>query len=341
MTVRDEVHEQPASIGRALRAAAGALPDVRDLLAGHEVAHVVLAARGTSDNAARWAQYLWGRRAGLPVALATPSLYADGSGPHLRDALVVGLSQSGASPDLVGVLAEARRQGRPTVAIVNDPGSALAEVADVTVPLSVGPERAVAATKTYTGELASAGVLTDALPGAAASVADELAGVPEAVARVLADADGVAPVVEALAGADRAMVVGRGLDLATSHEWALKLQELSGVLAHAWSTADLQHGPIALAEDGMPVLVVATDPDHLDEALGVFRQVRRRGARAVLLTDHPVDDDGSVVRLPPAGHLGGAFTAITAAQLATLDATRAAGRDPDRPRHLTKVTRTR
>lgn len=342
MSLEEEIREQPDTLHRACRAASRQLPTVHDLLAGHEVAHVVIAARGTSDNAARWAQYLWGRRTGLPVALATPSLYADGTGPHLRDALVVGVSQSGASPDLVEVVRSAVRHRCPTIAVTNDPGSSLAEAADVAVALEVGPERAVAATKTYTGQLASLGVLTDALPGATTPVADDLTTVPAAVAAVLSDPDLVSPAVDALDGRDRVAIIGRGLDLATAHEWALKLQELAGVLAHAWSTADFQHGPIALAQDGLPVLAVATEPAHLDEAMTVLRRVRDRGARPVLVTDHhDVAAEVPTVRLPVSGPLGGAFTGIVAAQLATVAAARAAGRDPDAPVDLAKVTRTR
>ncbi len=341
MSLDDEIRQQPQAIDRARRAAERLVPTVREWLEGHDVAHVVIAARGTSDNAARWAQYLWGRRTGLPVALATPSLYADGPGPHLRDALVVGVSQSGASPDLVAVLQGAANRQCPTIAVTNDPTSPLAGAADVTVPLEVGPEVSVAATKTYTGQLASLGVLTDALPGATVAVGPQLADVAGAVSSVLDDPRGGTEAVEALRGSGRAAIVGRGLDLATAHEWALKLQELAGVLAHAWSTADFQHGPIALAQDGLPVLGLATDPDHLDQAVTILRRVRDRGARPVLVTDHQVDVDLPVVGLPPAGPLGGAFTGIVAAQLATVGAARAAGRDPDAPDDLTKVTRTR
>lgn len=341
MSLWDELHEQPRTIATALASAR----DRRDQIAGlldDDVVHAVLAARGTSDNAARFAQYLWGARNRLPVALTTPSLFADGDGPRLDGALVVGVSQSGQSPDLVGVLEAARRQGRPRITVTNDPASPLAQAADVVVDLACGPELAVAATKSYTAELAALATMSDALPGADDTrLVAALNEVPGAVAQVLHEGD-VGPLVELLAATDRCAIVGRGLDLATAGEWALKLQELAGVLAHAWSSSDFRHGPIALAAAAMPVVVVATDPRHVDEGVTLAADVRDRGGRPLLVTDAETAVDGvEVLRLPAAGPLAGPFTAIVAAQLATYHATVARGLDPDAPAGLQKVTRTR
>lgn len=348
MSIDTEIAEQPQTVLRAARAARRAAPAVSAALAGHAISHVVIAARGTSDNAARYAQYLWGRRLRLPVALATPSLYATQRPPRLDGALVVGVSQSGASPDLVRVLEVAAAQGRPTVAVTNLDDSPLAGAAAAVVPLDVGPEEAVAATKTYTGQLVALTVLGTALAGTlgGAGPAVNTDDIGEAVTAVLA-ADPVTPLLaEVIGTADRIALVGRGTDMATVGEWALKLQELAGVLAHPWSSADFRHGPFALAAQGLPVVVVATDPAHRDEAQQLVEDLDRAGARVGLVRAGAVSSDAVAgtdrqVDLPGVGPVAGAVVAAVAAQLATVALTRARGLDPDAPALIHKVTRTR
>jgi glutamine---fructose-6-phosphate transaminase (isomerizing) len=340
MSVLDEIREQPQAIASAVSAAQRVLPEVRALLERSPWHYAVIAARGTSDNAAVFAQYLWGARNQLSVALATPSLYANPPTPHLDGAAVFGISQSGRSPDLVNVLRAARVQRRPAIAITNDPSSPLADAADVVVPLEVGAERSIAATKTFTGQLAAVSVLCGALPGGTDAAIRQLAQVPSAVESVLDRVD-VSPVVDGLKGHDRAAIVGRGLDLAVAREWALKLQELSGLLAHAWSTADFKHGPMALAEFGMPVIIIATDPAHVAEDLELAELVRTRGRLVAVLSDQDAATVlGEAIALPATGQPGAAFTATVAAQLATVAVARQAGRDPDHPPGLNKVTET-
>lgn len=349
MSIDSEIAEQPRTVLRAARAARRAAPAVGTALADRPITHVVIAARGTSDNAARYAQYRWGRTLRLPVALATPSLYATDRPPRLDGALVVGVSQSGASPDLVRVLEVAAAQGRPTVAVTNAVDSPLAGAATAVVPLDVGPEEAVAATKTYTGQLVAltvlGGVLAGALGGAGGSdLATDRIG--DDVAEVLAT-DPVTPLLaEVIGTADRIALVGRGTDMATVGEWALKLQELAGVLAHPWSSADFRHGPFALAAQGLPVVVVATDPAHRDEAHQLAEDLDRAGARVGLARAGAPSPDttaapGPRVDLPGAGPVAGAVVAAVAAQLATVALTRARGLDPDAPALIRKVTRTR
>ena len=347
MSIDTEIAEQPQTVLRAARAARRAAPAVRAALDGHAISHVVIAARGTSDNAARYAQYLWGRRLRLPVALATPSLYAADRPPRLDGALVVGVSQSGASPDLVRVLEVAAAQGCPTVAVTNVVDSPLAGAAAAVVSLEVGHEEAVAATKTYTGQLVALTVLGGVLaevPGGA--VGEDLDGIGDAVTAVLAT-DPVTPLLAAVIGtADRIALVGRGTDMATVGEWALKLQELAGVLAHPWSSADFRHGPFALAAQGLPVIVVATDPAHRDEAHQLAEDLDRAGARVGLVRAGVPSPDttaapGRHVDLPGAGPVAGAVVAAVAAQMATVALTRARGLDPDAPALIRKVTRTR
>ena len=190
MALRDEIHEQPQALARLLDAAPGAYAGLSATLAERRPRFVLIAARGTSDNAALYAQYLFAIRNSLTVALAAPStvtLY--GARPDMRDALVVGISQSGQSPDIRAVLGEAREQGAFTVALVNDPSSPLAGAADHVIELRAGPERATAATKSYTNELLAVALLSTALDAATEQETADLARIPELVASALATED--------------------------------------------------------------------------------------------------------------------------------------------------------
>src|SRR5512147_2864000 len=183
MTLHDEIAEQPEVAARLLAAQSGAIDEIGGWLRRRPLRHVVIAARGTSDHAAIYAQYVLGVRNRLSVGLGTPSIVSlYGVAPDFRDALVLGISQSGASPDIVAVLAAARAQGSPTIAITNEPDSALAEAADRTIPLGAGPELAVAATKTYTAELLAIAMLSAALAGGSPADRAALGEVPEAIA---------------------------------------------------------------------------------------------------------------------------------------------------------------
>src|SRR5688572_14137310 len=208
MSLHEEIHQQPDVLARLLAAQAERVREVARAIRAHDVRWVLLAARGTSDNAGLYAQYVWGSRNRLAVAMATPSLYTHyRTPPSLAGALVVGISQSGQSPDIVSVLAEARRQGSPTLAITNEPESNLAREATWVLPTGAGPELAVAATKTYTSQLLAVAMLSAALraeaDGAAGDGADgdadsdeALARVPEAIAGALALDEAIAAAVE-------------------------------------------------------------------------------------------------------------------------------------------------
>ena len=211
----------------------------------------MIAARGTSDHAAIYAQYALGVRAGLPVALAAPSIVSlYGAEPRYAGGLVIGVSQSGASPDVVSVVELGRHQGAITVAITNDPSSPLAAAAEHVVDLSAGAERAVAATKTYTAELVALAMLVTALDGSAEAPAatGALDAIPDRIGDALAAEPEVRRIVADQVAVDRCIVLGRGYQYATAREWALKLKELAYVLADPYSSADFLHGPLALVE---------------------------------------------------------------------------------------------
>lgn len=344
MTLLDEINEQPDVLARLFASQRTVASEVAARWRKEPPTHVVIAARGTSDNAARYAQYLWGERAGLTVGLAAPSLFApDASPPRLTGAAVVGISQSGASPDLVAVVKEAARQGRPTLAITNEARSPLAEAADQVMLLGAGPERAVAATKTYTAQLGAVALLANAF---APTDGDDVAfgAVPEAVSAALATQPEVAEVGDRWRDVDRCAVLGRGTGLTTAHEWALKLQELAYVLAQPASTADFAHGPRAVVEEGFPVLGVATRGPWLVDVRQTLTDLREIGARTLLVTDQPdevraVADDLLTIPSQLPDWLT-PLVSIVPAQLWCRQVALARGLDPESPRGLSKVTLT-
>ncbi len=340
MTLWEEIHQQPETLQRLAATGRSTAEEVARYIHSTSPAFVVIAARGTSDNAARYAKYLWGARNGMVVALAAPSLISTpGPPPRLAGGLVVAISQSGRSPDVVGVVEEAAAQGRPTVAITNDPGSPLAAAAEVCFDLGVGEERSIAATKTYTAELAAVALVSDALRGEVAT----LDAVPRSVESVLADSASIAGVAEAFARDRFAAVLGRGVHYATAFEWALKLQELASVLAHAYSTADFAHGPLALVTRGFPVLAVTSaGPLHARARALLERVSAELGGRlAVISDDRSMGDlaEGSIV-IPVVAEWLSPIVATVAAQLFTYHLTVAKGSDPDAPPTIAKVTET-
>jgi glucosamine--fructose-6-phosphate aminotransferase (isomerizing) len=345
MGVRDEILEQPAVLRRWLDTQLDAVHAIAGAVRARQVEFVFLAARGTSDHAGTYAQYLWGAHNGLAVAFSAPSLFTRYGGTlRLERALVLGVSQSGQSPDVVAVVAECRRQGALTLALTNAPASPLAQAAEFTLGLHVGEERAVAATKTYTAELLALAALSAALrPGDAAMA--ELRLVPQAVAAALEVEGKVEAIARSHAGLDQCVVLGRGFHYTTAQEWALKLKELAYVFADPYSTADFQHGPIAIVEPGFPVLAVAPHGAVHADVLALLRRLRADHDADLLVlsdSDEALALGQAALRLPagvPEWLLP--LVSIVPAQLYAYHLTRARGADPDAPRHIRKVTLTR
>ncbi len=257
MSLHSEIFQQPQVLTNLLARQMSEVERIAAEIHKRKVRYVFLAARGTSDNAGRYANYLWGAENRLPLALATPSLFTHyGQPPELKDALVVGISQSGQSPDIVSVLAEGRRCGCPTLAITNNPSSPLANEADYIVDIQAGVEKAVAATKTYTAELMAIAMLSVALAGSSQR-REELERVPAWAALALRFDNELQRISQRYRFVRQCVVLGRGYNYSTAFEFSLKLKELTYTLAEPYSSADFMHGPIALIEQGFPVLAVA------------------------------------------------------------------------------------
>jgi glutamine---fructose-6-phosphate transaminase (isomerizing) len=280
----------------------------------------------------------------LPLALATPSLFTYyQSPPRLHNALVVGISQSGQSPDIVSVLEEGRKQNCLTLAITNIPDSPLAKTADFILDIQAGEEKAVAATKTYTTELMAIAMLSAAL-----SNSDEqwrqLSSVSEWASYVLKLDERIAQMAERYRYMKNCVVLGRGFNYATAFEWALKLKELTYIIAEPYSSADFQHGPIAMVEGGFPVLAVVPKGKVQGSMLEMLTRLRRdKNAELVVISD---DADSlalaqSPIQLPPQiPEWLTPLVGIIPAQLFACHLTTVKGYDTEKPRNITKVTET-
>jgi glucosamine--fructose-6-phosphate aminotransferase (isomerizing) len=334
-----EIGEQPAIVAALLRDQREAIADAAAQARAADVRTVLIAARGTSDNVARYAQHLLGRFCGLPVALATPSLSTlYGAGPQLERTLVIGISQSGQSPDVRAVIEDAAAQGQLTVAVTNDASSPLARAASARIEIHAGEERSVAATKTYTASLAAVAALTAEL-AAEDRLRRELAGIASAMEEQIARGAGVEAEAEALQGIQHLAVVGRGPNYATAFEGALKIKELTAIAAEPYSPADLMHGPIAALGPESLLIAIAVEGPALVSVLAAAEEAGRRGARCVLLSDDPRRNAGGLALVAVPEWLS-PLVAILPLQALAAQVAALRGVDVDAPFGLTKVTRT-
>ncbi|OLF08630.1 SIS domain-containing protein [Actinophytocola xanthii] len=335
-----EIAEQPA-VFDAVLARRAELAEVAELAAAHRPRFALLAARGSSDHAALYAKYLIEVLLELPTGLVSPStttLY--GAQPDLTGALYVTVSQSGGSPDLVEATKAARGRGALTVAVTNTPGSALSAVAEHTVAIGAGEELAVAATKTYTATLLTLYLLVDAARGGSG---EHAAGLGELAASTLADtAAGVAAAVERYREIDRVVTTGRGYSSASAAEAALKLAETSYLGARSYSGADLLHGPVAAVDESTGVVAVTSRGRGGEAMRDVLAAVHERGADVLAVGSAAEDMPASRrIVLPDTAEEVAPILEILPLQRLALELALARGGDPDQPRGLSKVTRTR
>jgi glutamine---fructose-6-phosphate transaminase (isomerizing) len=344
MSLHSEIFEQPACLERLLKAQRDTVEEIAHAIQSQDIRFAFLAARGTSDNAGRYANYLWGAMNSLPLALATPSLFTYyQQPPRLINALVVGVSQSGQSPDIVSVLEEGKRQGNLTLAITNEPDSPLADIADFVIHIEAGLEKAVAATKTYTTELMSIAMLSTALAGDSTRWR-ELEQVAGWVGEVLKQDEYIKQAAQRYRYMEQCVVLGRGYNYATAFEWALKLKELTYVEAEPYSSADFQHGPVAMVARGFPVMAVAPEGKVLDSMLSLLTHLQEDLlAELVVISNSPkaLGFAQVAVTIPEAvPEWLSPLVSIVPAQLFSYHLTLAKGYDADQPRTIKKVTET-
>jgi glucosamine--fructose-6-phosphate aminotransferase (isomerizing) len=328
-----EITEQGAVLSARAPTGMDAAHQAAELLRG--CGHVVIAARGSSDNAARFAQYLLGDELRLQVGLATPWLYRDvNHAPRLPDTALIAISQSGRSPDVVSVLTAARAQGCPTIAITNALDSDLARHADVVVPLMAGEERSVAATKSYLASLHAVVQIVECLAPSRGR-REWLRRLPDDVNTIVESALARRGEFDALADSTPITVTGRGLLFAAACETALKIRELSGIPAEAFSPPDLMHGPIASLHPPTGTWLVSPG----DELAAILERV---APDVIVSADHGALRHARVPVPMPAGLPDWVMSilAVVPAQAAGLRLAERIGSDVDNPHGLRKVTLT-
>ncbi|MDP9137156.1 MAG: SIS domain-containing protein [Pseudomonadota bacterium] len=333
-----ETAEAPAVVDRMLAANRQAFGALASLFERRQPSHVITCARGSSDHAASYLKYLLEIHAGIPccsIGASVVSIY--GARLRLRDALLVSISQSGRSPDVIAFQADARRAGIPAVAITNDDSSPLALASDICLRLCAGPELSVAATKTFIASAAIAARLAAEWSGdrtLQAAVED----LPQVLERSLQIRWPTAE--QALAAASSLYVLGRGPSLPMAQEAALKLKETSGIHAEGYSPAEVMHGPLELSRPGFPVLVFSPGDRSRPLALEAVEHLRTSGA--MVFVAGPADGERDALACAPASHPHLDPVSMIATFYGSAERiARLRGRDPDRPRLLKKVTETR
>ena len=343
--MRAEIGETPAVVARILDAGPE-LDEAATAIRAASPRWVTIVARGTSDHAAVYAQYLLETQLGLASGLAKPSVTTVyRSSISWAGGMVLAISQSGQSPDVVAVVRAAREAGALTLAITNDEGSPLAMAADHQLSCHAGPELAVPATKTYVAQLAVTAALVSAVSGSDA-LRRGLAALPERLTRTLETAaawlgaDGN-EAVEALAAADRTLVLSRGYNLATALELALKLKETVGLFAEAYSTADFAHGPRVLTRAAVPILAIRPDGPVAAELDATLAAAVAAGGRPILIGGAGAAGLPGALALPfSIDEPLSPIVLVVPGQLLVEAVASRRGVDPDAPAGLDKVTRT-
>ncbi|MCU0475755.1 MAG: SIS domain-containing protein [Anaerolineae bacterium] len=334
-----EIHEQPDKVGSLIESQLEAARTVAKAIRKFKPQFVMIAARGTSDNAARYAQYLFGIQLGMPVALALPSVHTlYESAPRLGKALVIGISQSGASEDIRRVVADARAQGALTLAITNTSGSVLNQAAEHHIDLGAGPEVAVAATKTYTTELAAVALLAAAYQNKGLR---ELRRLPAWMTQTLKRNAGIADWAERYRYAQSLAVIGRGYNYCTAYEVSLKIKELCSMTSQEYSEADFRHGPIAVVQRNFPVLMVAPQGAPLPHLLDLMDKLHAKQAEVLAISNDPSALAKADKPMPLPTDLPewlSPLCAVLPGQVLALHMARQKGLDVDKPDGLTKVT---
>jgi len=338
-----EIHEQPKAISRLIHAEKERIWDLAQHWRDAKPRAIFIAARGTSDHAALYAKYLFETMNGIPVGLAAPSVASVYKADvKVEGMLLVGISQSGEAADVVAVMEQAKRAGADTLAITNISSSPLSGVARHSITLHAGPEKAVAATKTFTCTMAALLLLSAALDRSEGLLGD-LERLPGLVENAIQGAEQARSKVERFRYLQECVVLGRGYNLSTACELALKLRETSYLRAQSFASPDFVHGPIAIIRQGYPVIAIADRGGVLHSVLAVVKEVRDRGAEAVIIGNAPEALEIADVAFPV--NLGmdvpetiSPFSSIAVGQIFAHALSVLKGFDPDQPRNLQKVT---
>jgi glucosamine--fructose-6-phosphate aminotransferase (isomerizing) len=335
-----EINEQADVIANFLTVERDNVRQIAQAIREFNPTFITIAARGTSDNAARYAQYLFGSKAGLQVALSAPSLHTlYEAPPNLGRALVIGISQSGRAEDVRRVLTDAKAQGALTLSITNNPESPMATSADHHINISAGEEVSIAATKTYTAQLTAVAVLVAELT-ADSELLSELDRLPDNIRATLANSASINDWAERYRYMSQFVTIGRGYNYATAFEINLKVKELSYIIGEGYSEADFRHGPIALIQTGFPVIVVATKGKVLANVVDLLAKLQERGAELIVISndDEALSYGQKQVVIPDVPDWISPILTIIPGQIFAMNQAIVRGLEVDKPRGLSKVT---
>ncbi len=338
-----EIHQEPDVIRNLIEKPQDAILALAKEIMNRKIKQVFIAARGTSDNAGRYAKYLLGAHNQMVVSLATPSLFTIyEQTPDLSDCLVLGISQSGKSPDIVSVLATGKKQGALTAALTNYPESDLGQASDIVLDLQAGEERSLAATKTYVAQLISLALLSTALSDSQ-QYQQDLHNLPDLFANGFENETYIDNLAERYRYMTHCVVIGRGFNYASAFEFSLKMKELTYTIAEPYSSADFLHGPVALVDRGFPVFIIAPSGKMENEMQSLAEKVQQRQAEVVMFSDHPdllnLADHKIALPMGVPEWLS-PISAILPAQMFAMYLAQTRGIDIDNPRGLNKVTET-
>ncbi len=338
--LEQEIEQQPTVIERLLSHGEALTGTVAAAIRDFNPVFVCIAARGTSDNAAHYAQYMFGGMLRTPVMLATPSLHTVyGTPPDLSKALVIGISQSGQAEDVRAVLSDAKQRGALTLAITNFDDSPLARIAKYHLPLLAERELSVAATKTYTAQLTVIAMLTSALAGGDAMLKD-LSSLPRLAAQALRLSEDIAGWAQRYRYINRLVALGRGFNYATACEISLKVKELSYIASEGYSEANFRHGPIAAIDRGHPVILVSPHGKNFAGMVDMCQRLNELGAETLVISNNSdlLGQGRQAMTIPSAPEWLSPILAVMPGQLFALQQALARGYDVDKPRGLSKVT---
>jgi glutamine---fructose-6-phosphate transaminase (isomerizing) len=337
-----EIAEQPAALEKTIAEERDKITRLGQSLKQRDLDLIVLVARGSSDNAALFGRYLLEITTGIPVSLSAPSVHTVYRAKlNLRRALVIGVSQSGEGEDINRVLQNARDGGAFTIGITNEPLSSMVKLVDETLLMHGGKERSVAATKTFTGQMMLFYMLAAVLGDRVRAI--EYENVPELATRALEQKPALVELVQRYVFLENCVVVGRGLAYANAYEFALKLMETCYVVAERFSSADFLHGPVAMIERRFPVILFAPPGVMLQGTKDLIDRLRELSADTLAITgdlDTAAKCTRSIIMPREIDEFLAPIPYIIPAQLFAALLAEAKGLDPDKPRSLSKVTRT-
>ncbi|PJF21102.1 MAG: glucosamine--fructose-6-phosphate aminotransferase [Phototrophicales bacterium] len=340
MFLQKEINEQPQVIARLYQEERDNIKQIAAAIRAFDPAFVVIAARGTSDNAARYAQYLFGAQAGLSVGLSAPSLHTlYQTPPTLKRALVIGISQSGQAEDVRRVLEDANKQGALTLAITNNIESPMAKTAQYHIDLMAGEEISIAATKTYTAQLMTIALLVAELVENDAMRA-VLADLPRSIQTTLDYSADIPNWADRYRYMTQFATIGRGYNYATAFEISLKVKELCYITGEGYSEADFRHGPIATVGQGFPMVIVAPQGVVLPNVQDLINKLKERGAELLIISnDETVLAMGlQQMRVPVVPEWVSPIVTVIPGQVFAMQQALVRGYAVDKPRGLSKVT---